>query len=308
MKHSIIILTITLLTAVGCIAQEDIVTTSQINTEADLLDFYRQYSKFTDPGEYAYLYENLPDSLEAICQIVRSQFIHPHAQRQIVHEHFPKERWDESAKYPTVQSMLEGLVSHNASGLVNDRAPEERLVLGCRHNALLLASILKYRGIPARLRAGHATYLIPEFHTSHTICEVWNEDEYRWMLVDAPVYKIDFSEDEFDFSFEAWMQLQNKEIDPDKYGIPRRYSGLVSITSKVCWDLSSILGTEYPIFQYAPILDDVMENNTLSSDQIVILNRVSELMQSIDAEDISKLQDIYNNTPEIQMTQIFQRK
>jgi hypothetical protein len=38
---------------------------SNTNSEDDieLLDFYRQYSLFTDPGEYAYLYENLPDSL-----------------------------------------------------------------------------------------------------------------------------------------------------------------------------------------------------------------------------------------------------
>jgi hypothetical protein len=62
-------------------------------------------------------------------------------------------------------------------GLVKDRKPKDRLVLGCREMQFLLASILKHRGIPARVRYGHAPYLIPGFHTSHTICEVWNEKE-----------------------------------------------------------------------------------------------------------------------------------
>jgi hypothetical protein len=63
-----------------------------------------------------------------------------------------------------------------------------------------------------------------------------------------------------------------------------------------------VLGTEYPIYQYAPILDDAFDDNKLSSEHIEILNMISELMKSIDAENLSKLQDIYNNTPEIQMT------
>ena len=180
------------------------------------------------------------------------------------------------------------------------------MVLGCQQNAILLASILKYRGIPARVRAGHATYIAPGFHISHAICEVWNVNENRWMLVDPSMEKIDFSRDQFDISNDAWLQMQNGEIDPDLYGIPRRYTGLVSIVGKVCTDLASILGTEYPIDQYAPILDDIFQNNQLSSNQIETLNKICELMKSIDANSFSELQEIYNNTPEIQITKSFQ--
>jgi len=42
--------------------------------------FYKQYSSFTDPGEYSYLYKNLPDSLPELCSLIRSQFIHPYAE------------------------------------------------------------------------------------------------------------------------------------------------------------------------------------------------------------------------------------
>jgi hypothetical protein len=284
-------------------------STKSNQTESSILDFYRKYSSFTDPGEYAYLYENLPDSLPELCSLIRSQFIHPYAQLPKYRDQIPKERWNESLKYPTVESVLEGLLSYDSSGLVKDRKVEDRLVLGCRHNAILLASILKYRGIPARVRAGHVTYLRPGFHLSHTICEVWNKNESRWMLVDPSMVKIDFSREQFDFSHELWLKLQKEEIDPDQYGFPGRYSGFVSIVGKVCPDLASILGTEYPVHHYAPILDYAFENNDqLTAEHIETLNRISELMKSIDADNLSKLQEIYNNTPEIQITKTFEPK
>ena len=115
---------------------------------------------------------------------------------------------------------MEGLVSYDSRGLVKDRKPENRLMLICRDNALLLASILKYRGIPARVRYGFAPYLIPGFHANHVICEVWNEKDNRWMLVDPSADRIDFAREEFDFSNDVWLKMQKKEIDPKLYGMP----------------------------------------------------------------------------------------
>jgi hypothetical protein len=309
MRNSILILIVSILAVIGCSARENpkkTIIPGQIKTEADLLNFYRQYSSFTDPGEYAHLYENLPDSLPELCQLIRSQFIHPYAELPRYRDLIPQERWNEYLRYPTVQSILKGLVTYDSSGLTKDRKPEDRLILGCRENAVLLASILKYRGIPARVRMGHVTYLRPGFHLSHTICEVWNGRENRWMLVDPSMVKIDFSREEFDFSNELWFKLQKKEIDPGPYGFPGRYSGFVSIVGKVCPDLASILGTEYPVDHYAPILDYALENtDQLTDEHIETLNRISELMKSLDAENLSTLQDIYSSTPQIQITKQF---
>jgi len=276
-----------------------------INTE---LDFYRQYSKYTDPGDLAYLYKSLPDSLLDLCMLIRSQTIHPFAELARYRDQIPEERTNEGQKYPTVKSILKGLLAYDSSGLIKEREPKDRLIIGCRHNSILLASILKYRGIPSRLRAGHATYLIPNFHTSHTICEVWNEKDKRWMLVDPSTNMIDFSRDKFDFSNDLWIKFQNKEIDPNKYGVPGRYTGLVSIVAKVCSDLACILGTEYPVYKFAPILEYAFQNNQqITSEHNETMNKVSELMNSIDADNITKLQEIYNNHPQIQMTKSFNK-
>ncbi len=273
-----------------------------------VLDFYRQYSPYTDPGEYAYLYKNLPDSLPALCSLIKSQSIHPFAELPQYRDRIPKERWNEwLTTFPTVQSILKGLLSYDSRGFVKDRKVENRLILGCRENAILLASILKYRGIPARVRAGHAAYLEPGLHLSHTICEVWNEHDKRWMLVDPSTGMVDFSREEFDFSNDLWLKLRKGEINPDLYMAPPNYRGLVSIVGKISPDLSSLLGTEFTLTQYAPMMEYVFKNNNqLPKEQTEILDRICELMKSIDADNLSKLQEIYNNTPEIQMTKTFE--
>jgi len=278
------------------------------NGESDnsILEFYRQYSSYTDPGEYKYMYENLPVSLPELCSLINSQFIHPYAELPKYRDDIPQERWNETLKYPTVNSILEGFISFDSRGIVNSRKPEHRLVLGCRHNAILLASIMKYRGTPARVRYGHVNYLRPGFNMSHTICEIWNDRDKRWMLVDPSTNMIDFSSEDFDFSNELWLKLQNKEIDPKQYGFPGRYTGLVSIVGKISPDLAALLGTEYPVNQYAPILEYAFqEDEILSSKHIELLNKLSDLMNSIDASTIPKLQNLYDNTPEIQISKTF---
>lgn len=267
-----------------------------------LVDFYRKYSKFTDPGEYLYLYKDLPTELPELCNLIKAQFLHPFAELPKYRELFPKERWDESFRYQTVQQILEGLLSHDSRGLVPDRKIEHRLVLGCREYAILFASIMKSRGIPVRLRAGHAKNLHPRLRLSHTVCEMWDEKKGEWIMVDPGLGKVDFPREEFDFIYDAWQKMQEGGIDLNLYGIPGRYSGFVSIVGKIPHDLAMLLGTEYSMYQYAPVLEDAFKNEKLTEDQITTLNKICELMKTVDSESLTKLQEIYNNTPYLQMT------
>src|ERR1035437_4870766 len=302
MKITILIFMISILTITECDSQQ----AYKFTNNESVLDFYKLYSSFTDPGEYAYFYKNLPDSLPELCSLIKSQFIHPFAELPQYRDQIREERWNEMEKYPTAKSILAGLLSYDSRGFVKDRKPQDKLVLGCREYAIILASVLKYRGIPVRVRCGHATYLVPGFHVSHTVCEVWNKKDKRWMLVDPGTGMIDFNRDKFDFSNEAWLKMQKGEIDPNLYMAPPNTSGLVSIVGTISPDLLSILGTEFTIYQYTPILEYTLNNqNKLSTEQIEILNKISELMQSLDADNLTKLRDIYNSTPEIQITKTF---
>jgi hypothetical protein len=103
--------------------------------------------------------------------------------------------------------------------------------------------------------------------------------------------------------------MQNGETDSKQYGFPGRYSGLGSIVGKVSPDLASILGTEYPVYQYAPMLDYAFDDSTqIPAEHQETLNRICELMKSINSDNLSELQEIYDNNPIIQITKSFARK
>src|SRR3989304_9383114 len=68
-------------------------TNTSEQADSSVLNFYRQYSSYTDPGDYVYLYEKLPDSLPELCSLIKSQFIHPYAELPEYREQIPKERW-----------------------------------------------------------------------------------------------------------------------------------------------------------------------------------------------------------------------
>ncbi len=299
MRNTLLGITLSIFTLSGCTAQPQV----EFTDEKSVLDFYCQFSAYTDPGKYEYMYEDLPDSLPALCQIIQKQFMHLVAEYPSYKHVMPDDSRYDITKYTTIESILEALAQKDPNGLTLHRKPEDRLVFGCQNYALMLASMLKYKGIPARVRYGHAPYLIPDFHASHAICEVWNQEEERWMLVDPSVNMIDFSRDKFDFSNQAWLQMRKGEIDPNTFGFPGKYSGEGSITGKIGADLASILGTEYPLTMYPPIMEYYFEGEKpLPREQIKKLDTISELMQSLDAGNLSELQRIYNNTPEIQVT------
>jgi formylglycine-generating enzyme required for sulfatase activity len=66
------------------------------------------------------------------------------------------------------------------------------------------------------------------------------------------------------------------------------------------------LGTEFTLAQYAPMLDYCLKNNNhLTTGQIEILNKICKLMNTLDEKNLSELQEIYNKTPEIQITETF---
>ena len=108
MKTTALIFMIFVLTITGCNSQQNVKLTKNVQFNGYVLDFYKQYSSFTDPGEYKYLYKNLPDSLPELCILIKSQFIHPYTELPKYREQIPKERWNESVKYPTLKRFWRG--------------------------------------------------------------------------------------------------------------------------------------------------------------------------------------------------------
>jgi hypothetical protein len=267
---------------------------AQQNSRADVLDFYREFSPYTDPGEYAYLYEELPDSLQDLCHFIKRQFIHPVDLKPFL-DIIPKERYYEDPKYPTVKTLLAGLLKHNPDGLTRDRQAEHRLIVTCRYHSILLASILKNRGVPTRVRYGFAPYLSKDkgLHICHVICEVWNASEERWMFVDPDREMVDFPADQFELAGDVWLQLQHGEINPQKYDVAKTW-GEYAILDMLCHDFASVQGKEFLYWEQPPISEDEkMDIDKIEQDKIKILNEISVLLKNPDRH-VHELKSIYH--------------
>jgi len=51
----------------------------------------------------------------------------------------------------------------------------------------------------------------------HAICEVWDTEKKRRILVDPDHRFLDFSPDRFEFSASAWKRLRSGKANPEKY-------------------------------------------------------------------------------------------
>jgi hypothetical protein len=244
-------------------------------SSSNAFEFYRTYGKHTDPGGFASLYERLPTSLVDLCDLVKAQLIHP-AEIERYADALPEGRKREDASFYSVENMLRELVARNSQGLIADRKPAERLVLSCRFHAMLLASMVKSQGIPARVRVGFAGYFKPETgkHFDHWVTEVWNEQDTRWMTVDSDTKRVDIHD--FEIAGDVWLAAQRGEIDPQVYGF-HIWWGLGYVVGNLCHDLWASLNEELIYWEGPELFHRGPEQ--LSAEETAFVDRLARLLQ-----------------------------
>jgi hypothetical protein len=114
---------------------------------------------------------------------------------------------------------------------------------------VLLCAILRHQGRPVRARAGFDTYLEPGFFADHWVCEVWRDDERRWVAVDPgfpPGAGFDFDTldvppDRFLVAGRAWQAHRAGDLDASCCGLRGRPDcGPGWIASQVVRDLAAL--------------------------------------------------------------------
>ncbi len=252
--------------------------------DADSLpDMYRQFSIYTDPCEYVYLYKSLPESLDELCRLIKCQFIHPFEAEPFKKVIPPERQKYGDPIYPTVRALLKGLLEYDPNGLVPTRQPKDRLIVTCRYHAILLASILKHSGVPTRVRYGFALYIGKDVKNCHVICEVWDSEKKRWLLVDPTLPNmVDFPREQFEFASDAWHKLQEGNIDPKKYGVADRW-GSFNILDMFCHDMESVLGRELLYWEHPSVCqDENMDVTKIDKEQVEIIDKLADLMDNPD--------------------------
>lgn len=218
---------------------------------SDPRSFFSRQSDITDPGKQAHLYQDLPLTVPGMARVAQGLI----AQRDIGRTNgitSPGERWQEAGTR-RVELILESIQQLDGRRLIEGRSPERRFVGRCRDYAVLLTSMLRHRGIPARARCGFARYLGPEMRNDHWVCEYWQEREQRWVMVDAQLLDetgrklrtihfdpVDVPHTQFLTAGKAWQMCRIWRADPRRFGLHRGDCGLGHIASQLARDLACL--------------------------------------------------------------------
>jgi len=270
------------------------------------LAYFTQQGPISDAGMYVSLFENLPTSISDLVKLVQGVTVHVFwAERYGLK--VPPERMDE----PQLRSMEKRLartIELDSSPLTEPRQLEKKLLGNCRDHSLLLASMLRHQGVPARARCGFGAYFMPDHFEDHWATEYWNQEQSRWVLVDAQldtlqcdVLKIDFDildvpRDQFIVGGKAWQMCRSGEQDPDKFGIFNMH-GLGFIRGNLVRDVASLNKMELlPWDCWGVILAEKLDDPA----DLSLLDEVASLSAE-DVPDIEVLRACYESDPRLFM-------
>ena len=193
------------------------------------LTFFAQPGGMTDPGSKAMLLEGLPSSIPDLCKLVQGTTIHVFWAERYGISLSPERQAEVQLR--SLERRLKRMVELDPRPLTEKRLLDRKVVGNCRDFSLLLVSILRHQGVPARARCGFGAYFLPEQYEDHWVCEYWNTVQGRWVLVDpqldafqCDVLKISFDpldvpRDQFIAGGKAWQMCRSARGDPESFGI-----------------------------------------------------------------------------------------
>lgn len=288
-----------------------------------ILEFYKSTSSFTDLGFYKEFAKNLPDDIDELCILQRMQIIHPVAFKDKDIRNKKECFWGDMTKvpvtrleyeddiFPTAQSILAELLRKNHN-YIREREAKDKVHVTCRGQAILLASILKAKGIPARARSGFAPYIKYDgMAYDHWITEYYDYNKDRWVLVDAdehcPDHEMGFDlndipNDRFLFGANAWLEIRNGKIKENSilYASDPPTLGLKAAIRGLFYDFHSLMNDEI-IFLHIPKY--ICEKNyKLNEEELIELDNLAKLMLEPD-KNFDKLFEIWNTNTKFRIMQ-----
>jgi transglutaminase superfamily protein len=266
--------------------------------------YYASPGAMTSVGKHAATLETLPKEVDALVRIVQGVTLHEYVAGDLYGFRIPDERKSESHIRPA-QELLNRILALDPRPLSVARPVDRRLIGVCRHFAVILATVLRAKEIPARVRCGFGTYFNPGFFEDHVVCEVWEATERRWRLVDPQFDEIwrkalhidhnvlDVPRDRFLMAADAWVLCREGTADPKKFGIFKGdLRGLWFIARNLVHDVASLNKMELLRWDDWGAMPNPVQ--PLSNDQLAFFDRLAALTKTPDAtlDELRKHYDV----------------
>ena len=287
-------------------------------------DFYLQFSQYTNPGLYGdLLKKTLPDDVKGIGLLVRKQLVHrmtlkngnTGSNKDLRYGDTTKVPWyrqPEDDVFPTASAMFAELYRRDPKGFVLERVAENKLVLTCRFTSILMASVLKIKGIPTRVRSGFAPYFNVEGLPGgkiddHWINQYWNEQESRWVTIDVDgsiegylkFDPYDIPGGTFDFPADAWLAVRSGKTEGDHFWNAGGHGGLIAIAWELFYDFHCLMNDEV-IYLHTPEITHFGKFEKLTENQLSEIDNLARLMQKPD-ENFEELLKIWDTKKEFRL-------
>ncbi len=262
-------------------------------------DYYSQQSELTDPGEYAHLYDGLPTSVSALCEIIQGLLVHWDS----VELHGGADDKTVSTGHLRVKDLLDRIVALDPRPLHVSREVNKRERVICRDFSLLLCSVLRHKKIPTRARCGYAVYLTDpsrddvDFVYDHWLCEYWNGE--RWILVDAEldefelktytredIAPLDVDRGSFINAADAWKGFREGRYTEEYFGEPESsFHGVKLLRAQLLLDFACLNKRE---LKYDSIMHQTSES------ELLLLDHVAELLLEPDS-NFDRIRELYRS-------------
>jgi hypothetical protein len=281
--------------------------TTLLQSESEILSYYRQPGIMTEPVEYSHLLRDIPLEIPRLCQTVQRVMLHI-----FWSEAYGVKLTEERKKEVNLRKfdrMLARISELDERPIHVPREPKMRVVGNCRDYSVFLSALLRYNGIAARSRCGFATYFTPGRYEDHWICEYWNSEEERWVGVDAQLdsiqvayLKIDFDAHDlppgkFLSGAETWQLCRRGELDPELCGI---------FDMKGLWFLQGNLVRDFMALNKFEVLpwdcNDIMGGPEVevSEEDYQLLDKIAELITRGDAA-FGDIREFYDSNDRLRM-------
>jgi hypothetical protein len=263
-------------------------------------DFYLRPGKMTSAGQYASLIQNLPRDIPALAAVGQGLMVH---EFMAADYGAPLSEADRASVHTRpAEELLAQIVARDDRPLQIPREPAARLAANCRHFTVLMVTLLRAQGVPARARCGFGAYFGTGLFEDHWVCEYRNHEQRRWMLVDAQIddiqrgwFKIGFDvtdvpRDQFLVAGQAWDQVRAGTADPDDFGLSViKESGDWWIAANLMRDASALLNLELLPWDGWGAMPG--PGKPIDADLAALFDRLSALTQAAD-ESVAELQEL----------------